>query len=167
MISLTYIHEGQVGPSALKSQVQAHKARLQRFAEAASRHQRKNQPSVVLERYRNIESEPAKQRRDYENVTKPSPYMPTARRVLIAVSNEFEMPVDRILAKSNEAKYVLPRFVAIGLMIDLTRMSLPAIGRWLGGRDHTTIISGRNRLSKLLESEAFRNRYEQIKAGLA
>lgn len=155
--------------SELQAQREAKKARLKRFAEAASRYQAKGQTladirqSAILERY--IESQP-RLRRDYETANRPSPYMPIARRILLAVGREFDMPVERITAKSNEAKYCLPRFVAIGLMLETTRLSLPAIGTWLGGRDHSTIISGRRRIYGLLESEAFRNRFDQIKAAV-
>jgi chromosomal replication initiation ATPase DnaA len=72
-----------------------------------------------------------------------------------------------MLAFDNHPKYCIPRYVAIGLMLQLTPMSLPAIGRRLAGRDHTTIVNGRNRLAVLLEGEAFRNRFEQIKQGLS
>jgi hypothetical protein len=92
--------------------------------------------------------------------------IPTPRRILAAVANEFEMTVGEMTAPSREPNYALTRFVAIGLMSDLTDLSLASIGKQLGGRDHTTILHGRNRIKEILAEEAFRNRYEQIRAGL-
>jgi hypothetical protein len=98
--------------------------------------------------------------------TKPAIFVPVMRRILSAVANEFEMTIEEMTTPSKEAKHALPRFVAIGLMFDLTNLSIRAIGRQLGGRDHATIIHGRKRLKEFLADEAFRNRYEQIRAGI-
>jgi chromosomal replication initiation ATPase DnaA len=152
-------------PSALVAQYRARQARLQRFEDAATRH-RKAKQAVVLEKIAAAQAREEAKRREYDVESRQSVWMPIARRILLAVSREFGMPVERIVAKSNEAKYCLPRFVAIGLMLEATNLSLPAIGKWLGGRDHSTVINGRRRIEALLESESFRNRFDQIKAGV-
>jgi hypothetical protein len=103
-------------------------------------------------------------RREYQAKHSFSPNAGIGRRIMIAVSREFDMTVPEMIEQNNHARYVLPRFVVIGLMLELTQMSLATIGRYLNGRDHSTIYNGRKRLNKLLESEAFRNRFDQLKA---
>lgn len=153
----------------LRNQLNARKARLQRFAEAAARHLSKGANSVDIKQSAILECAITQQptvRREYETKNTQPFYAPITWRILRAVAEEFGMPVSEILDRRREPKYCLPRFVAIGLMLQLTNMSLPAIGRRLGGRDHTTVLNGRNRLAKLLESESFRNRFDQIVAGV-
>lgn len=171
----------------------ARQARLQRFAEAAARYNDARQAEQqVRETERRAQATAqqiaalenataakpplpttapapapqAKCRRDYESEGQPSAYVPTARRILRAVAAEFEMTIDEMLQNNQEPKFCIPRYVAIGLMLEMTRLSLPAIGRQLGGRDHATVLHGRKRLESLLASEAFRNRFDQIKAGI-
>jgi chromosomal replication initiator protein len=50
------------------------------------------------------------------------------------------------------AEFVRPRHIAIYLAITMTGSSLPAIGRIFGGRDHTTLLSARNKIAKLVEN---------------
>jgi hypothetical protein len=155
----------------LADQHNARKARLQRFAEAAARYESKGrapadiQSSAALVRC--MATPALRIRREYETPNSQPIYAPITWRILRAVSDEFDMPVSDIISKRQEAEYTLPRYVVIGLILQLTNMSLPAIGRRIGGRDHTTVLNGRNRLAKLLESEAFRNRFDQIKAAVA
>lgn len=105
-------------------------------------------------------------RRDYETPKRKSIPAELPLRIIAAVADEFGITVARMLAKGNNAYYCLARYVAIGLIMEMTRTSYPAIGRRLGGRDHTTIINGKKRIDELLQSEAFRNRFDQIKAEL-
>jgi Bacterial dnaA protein helix-turn-helix len=43
-----------------------------------------------------------------------------------------------------------PRHVLIGLLCHLTTWSLPRIGRFLGGRDHTTALNSRKRMAHVI-----------------
>lgn len=150
--------------SELHNQIQARKARLQRFAEAATQFQKKSVlPLACAPLY---VAPPAPKRRDYETEHSFPIYAPITWRILRAVSDEFGMPITEIVSRKQEPKYTLPRYVVIGLMLRLTNMSLPGIGRRIGGRDHTTVLNGKRRIEALLEGEAFRNRFEQIKAGV-
>jgi len=149
---------------ALASQLQARRERLQRFAAAAARYQVKSQPLPPLPMQRPAEL--TRQRREYETIKHPTIFTPISRRIINAIADEFGLTVREMIGHSRDAKYVRPRHIAAGLMIELTQMSLPAIGRQLGGRDHTTIINSRTRFAVLLESESFRNRVDQIKAGI-
>lgn len=157
----------------LANQHNARKARLQRFAEAAARFENKGRADADIKTADMLERCLAKPapivhvRREYETAGRQPIYVPITWRILRAVADEFEMPVSEFIGQKREPKFTLARYVAIGLMLQLTEMSLPAIGRRLGGRDHTTILNGRTRLNELLKSEAFRNRFDQIKASVA
>jgi hypothetical protein len=160
--------------SELASQIQARKARLQRFAEAATKYEERKagerlelQVSMIKAAIASPQPElPKVTRRTYETPNNQLAFTPITWRILRAVSEEFDMPVSEICSAHQESKYTLPRYVAIGLMLQLTNMSYPAIGKRLGGRNHATIINGRERLRALLEGEAFRNRFDQIKASI-
>lgn len=154
-----------------------HKARLQRFADAAARHsgqvikQTDAEQSRLLEKYlmprQELELPTPQPRRQYESRSAfDAPFMPMFQRILRVIADEFHVSIPDMLSPCRDKEFSIPRFVVIGLISDLTRMSLPAIGRRLGGRDHSTIVNGRDRIKTLLESEAFRNRYDQIKAEL-
>jgi chromosomal replication initiation ATPase DnaA len=157
--------------SELLAQHQAHRARAQRFAAAAMQHRVKADNTVEARQVailrRCVQPLAASVRRQYETKASAVQQTPISWRILRAVSQEFEMPVSEIVGECRLKLHAFARFVAIGLLLQLTDMSLPAIGRRLGGRDHTTIIHGRNRINELLQGEAFRNRFEQIKAGVA
>ena len=151
---------------ALESFHAAHKARLARFAQAALRH---NQPQAVISiaPADEAKNEYTANRRLYETTARAPAYMPIAQRILRAIANEFEMTVAEMLGPSRDLKFTTPRNFAVGMMLEMTNMSLPAIGRRLGGRDHTTIINSRTRFQELIASEAVRNRFDQIKAEIA
>src|SRR5262245_43131173 len=152
--------------TALEQLHAAHKARLARFAAAAQRHNRPADiflpaPERVIEPEVAPEHEP--RRRAYEMPGRVSANMPIASRILRIVAAEFGMTINEMLSENRDLRFTTPRYVCIGLMLETTTMSFPAIGRRLQ-RDHTTILNGRKKIGQLLESEAFRNRFDQLKA---
>jgi len=61
---------------------------------------------------------------------------------LRAVALTFGVPEAALLEKRRDKEVVLPRHVAMLLMRELTGSSLSEIGAALGGRDHTTVMHG-------------------------
>lgn len=51
------------------------------------------------------------------------------------------------------ADIVLPRMIACWVMREYTMMSLPQIGKHLGGRDHTTVLHSVRRMEELREAD--------------
>ena len=51
------------------------------------------------------------------------------------------------------ANLVRPRQIAMYLSRSLTAASLPEIGRRMGGRDHTTVLHGYRKITRLLETD--------------
>lgn len=109
-----------------------------------------------------IEPLPRCQRREYETRKTPARNMPLITRVLRLVADDYLIQPSDITGPSRRANIVQARHVTVGLLIDLTKASLPTIGRMLGGRDHTTILNSQQRFAAMCESEAFRNRIDQI-----
>jgi chromosomal replication initiator protein len=91
----------------------------------------------------------------------------TAERIITAVSQQFGVEEERILGRERSRAVAFPRQVAMYLIRAETPASLPQIGQTLGGRDHTTIMYGCEKISNLLETdEALRRQVMQIREQL-
>jgi hypothetical protein len=77
--------------------------------------------------------------RVYYALTPPRPFIPTAR-IVAAVSERFDVPAAQLRGPSRRRPVARPRQVAMYLTRHLTGRSLPMIGRWFGGRDHSTVV---------------------------
>jgi chromosomal replication initiator protein len=66
----------------------------------------------------------------------------TADTILQAVCEHFKVPLTALQGKARDRKHVLPRHFAMYLLREEARLSLPEIGAILGGRDHTTVRHG-------------------------
>lgn len=75
---------------------------------------------------------------------------PSMRLILHAVSVAFDVPVQRIASHVRDAETMVARHAAYALAKRLTTKSLNQIGRELGGRDHTTVITGTRKAAMLI-----------------
>jgi chromosomal replication initiator protein len=74
------------------------------------------------------------------------------------VAKEFNLKVSDLKAKKRTASIVYPRQIAMYLARELTDFSLPEIGRFFGGKDHTTVIYGYDKIKdRLVTDEKLRN----------
>lgn len=73
--------------------------------------------------------------------------------VLNAVSRAFNVSQDRLMGRERTREVALPRQIAMYLMREEGGVSLPRIGDFLGGRDHTTVIYGCDKVSDLMETD--------------
>ena len=69
------------------------------------------------------------------------------------VASYFKIRVNDLTAKTRTRSIARPRQVAMTLAKELTRMSLPEIGKAFGGRDHTTVIHAQKKIKELRESD--------------
>jgi chromosomal replication initiator protein len=91
----------------------------------------------------------------------------TAERIITAVSQQFGVEEQRLLSRERSRAVALPRHVAMYLIREETPASLPQIGQALGGRDHTTVMYGCEKISDLLETdEALRRQVMHIREQL-
>lgn len=73
-----------------------------------------------------------------------------AQSVIVAVARAARLPVEEMLSQRRMRRLVVPRQIAMALCCALTRLSLPAIGRRFGDRDHTTVMHARRKYASLV-----------------
>lgn len=74
-------------------------------------------------------------------------------QVLYAVASAFGVDTKQMLGRDRSREIALPRQVAMYLMREEANISLPQIGAALGGRDHTTIMYGCDKIADLIERD--------------
>jgi chromosomal replication initiator protein len=77
----------------------------------------------------------------------------TPDRIISAVAQQYQVPEEDLLGPRRTRQIALPRQVAMYLIREETETSLPKIGQALGGRDHTTVMYGHDRISDLIERD--------------
>jgi len=70
--------------------------------------------------------------------------------ILREVSEEYGVSVEDILGARRDQRVVLPRQIIMYRLCKETGWSLPQIGRFLGNRDHTTVLNGRKKIERLI-----------------
>jgi chromosomal replication initiator protein len=87
--------------------------------------------------------------------------------VLTAVSQAFGISNERLLGRERTREVALPRQVAMYLMREEGGVSLPQIGEFVGGRDHTTVIYACDKVTDLMETDdRFRRQILQLREQL-
>jgi hypothetical protein len=76
---------------------------------------------------------------------------PTIAEIINIVSDVWKIAPVHIISARRTRECALPRQVVYALACRLTTRSLPDIARRLGGRDHTSVLHGRNKLIHHLE----------------
>ncbi len=71
--------------------------------------------------------------------------------ILKIVSRYYDLAPEVILSSKRTRDIVFPRQVAMYLCRDLTGMSLPRIGQFFGGRDHTTVMHACEKIQEELD----------------
>jgi chromosomal replication initiator protein DnaA len=88
--------------------------------------------------------------------------------ILSAVAEHYHIPVDDLRGKQRDKQIVVPRHVAMYLMRQETEASLLEIGQALGGRDHSTVLHGCEKISREInENTALRKEVLAIRQQLA
>jgi chromosomal replication initiator protein len=73
--------------------------------------------------------------------------------VLRKVADTFGVGMERMLGRDRSREVALPRQIAMYLLREESNISLPQIGEALGGRDHTTVMYGCEKVADLLEQD--------------
>jgi chromosomal replication initiator protein len=74
----------------------------------------------------------------------------TIEMIKAATAKYYDMTVVELLRQTRAISVAHPRQVAMYLSTKLTTLSLPNIARLFGGYDHTTVLHGRKKITKLL-----------------
>lgn len=95
-----------------------------------------------------VEAKPPRQEPEPEPKVYPSVF-----HIMGVVAAEFGVSLTDMQSARRTKELVTPRHVAAYLAKKLTLHSLPAIGRMMGGRDHTTILHAVRKTEKTMESD--------------
>lgn len=79
---------------------------------------------------------------------------PSIRSIQLIVAERYGVTRADLLSQRRTANVVKPRQIAMYLSKHLTPLSLPAIGRHFGGRDHTTALHAVNKIASLVQKDA-------------
>lgn len=73
----------------------------------------------------------------------------TSSSIINAVTTYYHIAKTDLLGKSKKKEIVIPRQICCYLMCELLSLPLIAIGKELGGRDHTTILYSRDKVDEM------------------
>jgi chromosomal replication initiator protein len=73
--------------------------------------------------------------------------------IVRAVAERFSMPPAQLKLKSNTHQIAYPRQIAMYLVKELTHASLPEIGRYFGGKHHTTVLHSIHKIDDLRQRD--------------
>ena len=71
----------------------------------------------------------------------------TPQLIIEVVADHYDITIDQMTSKNRSKNIAEPRQIAMYLCKQLTDYPLDAIGQLLGGRDHSTIIYGANKVA--------------------
>jgi chromosomal replication initiator protein len=77
----------------------------------------------------------------------------TVESILRAVAERFSLQPAQLKVKSNTRQIAYPRQIAMYLVKELTRASLPEIGRYFGGKHHTTVLHSVQKIDDLRQRD--------------
>ena len=92
---------------------------------------------------------------------------PSLRTIAMLAARHFALTLDELKSDSRRQAIVMARGVAMLLARQRTDKSLEQIGRFFGGRDHTTVMHGCRKTEQLLKSDSrIQQAIEQLQAAL-
>lgn len=77
----------------------------------------------------------------------------TPERIIKTVADHFSLSVLEICSQKKVKEITYPRQIAMYLCCTMTNVPLEQIGKALGGRDHSTIMHGRDKISSALNKD--------------
>lgn len=86
-------------------------------------------------------------------ISRDKPKVITAEYIQEVVAAHFHLKPEEFKSSKRTRSIAFPRQIAMYLSRKLTDLSLPKIGKQFGGRDHTTIIHGYEKISKQMKTD--------------
>lgn len=74
-------------------------------------------------------------------------------KVVKAIEEHSKINWERIKSKSRKREICYPREICYYILYKYTTLSANSIGKMIGGRDHTSVLHGKNRLKDLMDTE--------------
>ena len=78
----------------------------------------------------------------------------TTTNVINIVCNFYNITKNDLIGKKRNKEIVEPRQICMYLMTELLSIPLMTIGQAMGGRDHTTVIHARDKVSELIKTNS-------------
>lgn len=75
----------------------------------------------------------------------------TADKIIGSICSFYKISRENLLGKSKKKELVQPRQICAYLMCEIMNIPLVSIGEALGGRDHTTVIHSREKITNLIK----------------
>lgn len=75
----------------------------------------------------------------------------TSDKIIDSVCSFYKITRDKLLGKSKKKELVQPRQICAYLMCEIMNIPLVSIGEAMGGRDHTTVIHSRDKITNLIK----------------
>ena len=75
----------------------------------------------------------------------------TADRIIDCVCKYFSISKDDLVGKKKNKEIVEPRQICMYLICEMLDLPLVSVGQIFGGRDHTTVIHAREKISDLIK----------------
>jgi chromosomal replication initiator protein len=87
----------------------------------------------------------------------------TVERIQEVVSAHFRVPLHVLTSSKRSKEVAMARQVAMYLARELTKNSLPDIGKQFGGKDHTTVLHGYKQIKRLVDNDGqFKAEIDQL-----
>ena len=77
----------------------------------------------------------------------------TPKKIMEASAIYYNVTTEDLIKQSRKKEFVKPRQIAMYLIRKELETSLPSIGEFFGGRDHTTVIHAIHKIGKIIKSE--------------
>lgn len=101
-----------------------------------------------------------------QDVLLPAQSLPPAQ-IIEAVCQHYQVRLEDLRSRRRSREIVVPRQITMYLLRSEAQLSLSAIGQELGGRDHTTVLHGCDKISSQIEEdEQLRREIIAIRASL-
>jgi chromosomal replication initiator protein len=88
----------------------------------------------------------------------------TMESIVKSVAERFNLTPAQLKMKTNARQISYPRQIAMFLVRELTQASLPEIGRFFGGKHHTTVLHSVNKIEELKQNDMTLSRMLQSMA---
>lgn len=75
------------------------------------------------------------------------------KQILSAVCDYFNLSAKDLTGPKRQKELVLPRHITMYLLSEELKLTVARIGQLLGGRDHTTVMHGRDKIKKMMVSD--------------
>lgn len=75
------------------------------------------------------------------------------KQVLVTVCDYFNLTQKELAGSKRQKELVLPRHITMFILSEHLKITVERIGQILGGRDHTTVMHGRDKIKKLVQTD--------------